>query len=114
MKKAILFSSFALASLVASSAFAAGVLVPGSTYSIGTTQSTVFKTSPKVHILTDLTSGAAPATSWLANAYHEAGLGKTKGLVYGTGSDDPGTYYMTAPATAPTSTTALSGMTQEK
>jgi|GEM_PF-4973850 len=100
--------------LAASSAFA-GVISPGTTYSIGSTQPTVFKTSPKVTIVTDLTAGTS-ATAWVGNSLHLSGLNKAKGLMYGTSSDDPGTYSKNLSGTSalPTAITALSAMTQEQ
>lgn len=103
----------------ASSAFAAtATLAPGSTYSLGSTQPTVFKTSPKVTILTDLVAAAAPANTWLANSFHASGVGKSKGIMYATSSDDPGTYSrsLSADTAAPSAVEAVTatGFTQEK
>jgi hypothetical protein len=99
MKKSILKSLVVVASLlVASSAFAAS-LVPGSTYSIGSAQPTVFKTSPKVTLNTSLTAGTK-ATTWGGIAVHESAIDKDKGMAYYGTSEDPGTYFKKKPVAA--------------
>jgi len=110
MKKTILKALVVTSVVLASSAAFAANLSPGTVYSLGSTNPSSFRTSPKVTLNTSLSSGTA-ATEWGAITVHASAIDKAKGYAYYTNSNDPGTYTMSTPTTSATTSATVSATT---